>query len=243
MSDQLLTRPACRKRRIKCGEEKPVCSYASAVPMTWLTCYLQSCKNCIKSKRDCAGYVQPLVYKNHGAHMIHHDSTGSTVSEQEHYQFNTALDHGHQRPDQPQYNPFVGLQHHVQYHPSRSGSQRWPQHYQYPIPDPSNPHIGVSPVEASAQPRRHSEHALMGPYQHQHGPPYFEPHGYNRQHHWPVHAVSFGDRAHFYSEPESASTSSYEPYPPSRLDSVSAHATPLHGLHGWYTPIDAIQSN
>lgn len=23
------------------------------------------CKNCIKSKRDCAGYVQPLVYKQH----------------------------------------------------------------------------------------------------------------------------------------------------------------------------------
>ncbi|ETI27430.1 hypothetical protein G647_09620 [Cladophialophora carrionii CBS 160.54] len=38
----------CRKRRIKCGEEKPFC------------------KNCVKSKRDCAGYVQPLVYNNKG---------------------------------------------------------------------------------------------------------------------------------------------------------------------------------
>ncbi|KIW91898.1 uncharacterized protein Z519_07868 [Cladophialophora bantiana CBS 173.52] len=37
----------CRKRRIKCGEEKPVC------------------KNCIKSKRECAGYSQPVVYKEH----------------------------------------------------------------------------------------------------------------------------------------------------------------------------------
>ncbi|KAL2443840.1 hypothetical protein ABEF95_013578 [Exophiala dermatitidis] len=35
----------CRKRRIKCDEGKP------------------SCRNCIKSKRECAGYVQPLVYK------------------------------------------------------------------------------------------------------------------------------------------------------------------------------------
>ncbi|EXJ90600.1 hypothetical protein A1O1_03703 [Capronia coronata CBS 617.96] len=35
----------CRKRRIKCGEEKPVC------------------KNCVKAKRECAGYVQPLIYK------------------------------------------------------------------------------------------------------------------------------------------------------------------------------------
>ncbi|KAK4938459.1 hypothetical protein LTR10_021088 [Elasticomyces elasticus] len=35
----------CRKRRIKCGEEKP------------------TCKNCVKSKRDCLGYVQPFIYK------------------------------------------------------------------------------------------------------------------------------------------------------------------------------------
>lgn len=36
---------ACRRRRIKCGEEKPICS------------------NCIKSKRECEGYSQPLVFK------------------------------------------------------------------------------------------------------------------------------------------------------------------------------------
>ncbi|KAE8377644.1 hypothetical protein BDV26DRAFT_206714 [Aspergillus bertholletiae] len=36
----------CRQRRIKCGEEKPVC------------------KNCIKSKRECKGYAQRLVFKN-----------------------------------------------------------------------------------------------------------------------------------------------------------------------------------
>ena len=35
----------CRKRRIKCGEERPVC------------------KNCIKSKRQCEGYSQRVVFK------------------------------------------------------------------------------------------------------------------------------------------------------------------------------------
>ncbi|KAJ5133146.1 Protein of unknown function DUF3468 [Penicillium atrosanguineum] len=36
----------CRKRRIKCGEEKPICS------------------NCVKSKRSCEGYAQRVVFKN-----------------------------------------------------------------------------------------------------------------------------------------------------------------------------------
>ncbi|EME44107.1 hypothetical protein DOTSEDRAFT_88360 [Dothistroma septosporum NZE10] len=35
----------CRKRRIKCGEERPVC------------------KNCIKSKRHCDGYNQRVIFK------------------------------------------------------------------------------------------------------------------------------------------------------------------------------------
>jgi len=51
----------CRKRRIKCGEERPVC------------------KNCIKSKRHCEGYSQRVVFRpptfeyraapNGGAHI------------------------------------------------------------------------------------------------------------------------------------------------------------------------------
>ncbi|KIX02642.1 uncharacterized protein Z518_08584 [Rhinocladiella mackenziei CBS 650.93] len=57
----------CRKRRIKCGEEKPVC------------------KNCIKSKRECAGYVQPLVYKQqtHGPPPTIHDSRERILSIQD----------------------------------------------------------------------------------------------------------------------------------------------------------------
>ena len=37
---------ACRKRRIKCGEERPTCT------------------NCIKSKRSCEGYVPKLIVKD-----------------------------------------------------------------------------------------------------------------------------------------------------------------------------------
>ncbi|KAL4897931.1 hypothetical protein BDV59DRAFT_168887 [Aspergillus ambiguus] len=36
----------CRQRRIKCGEEKPICN------------------NCVKSKRECKGYAQRLVFKD-----------------------------------------------------------------------------------------------------------------------------------------------------------------------------------
>ncbi|KAL3468961.1 hypothetical protein BJX99DRAFT_93263 [Aspergillus californicus] len=36
----------CRQRRIKCGEEKPIC------------------KQCTKSKRECKGYAQRLIFKN-----------------------------------------------------------------------------------------------------------------------------------------------------------------------------------
>ncbi|KAI9842055.1 MAG: hypothetical protein M1838_003280 [Thelocarpon superellum] len=36
----------CRRRRIKCGEERPICN------------------NCIKSKRDCEGYSQRVVFKD-----------------------------------------------------------------------------------------------------------------------------------------------------------------------------------
>ena len=40
------TDAACRKRRIKCGEERPTCA------------------NCIKSKRSCEGYAPRLVFKD-----------------------------------------------------------------------------------------------------------------------------------------------------------------------------------
>ncbi|OAX78290.1 white-opaque regulator 1 [Emergomyces africanus] len=43
----------CRKRRIKCGEEKPTCN------------------NCKKSKRDCEGYAQRVIFRNPVGPMSH----------------------------------------------------------------------------------------------------------------------------------------------------------------------------
>src|SRR6202035_2869499 len=37
---------ACRRRRIKCGEERPTCG------------------NCVKSKRQCEGYNQRVIFKD-----------------------------------------------------------------------------------------------------------------------------------------------------------------------------------
>lgn len=45
-ADQFDFSTACRKRRIKCDEAKPICS------------------NCIKSKRQCEGYNQRVVFKS-----------------------------------------------------------------------------------------------------------------------------------------------------------------------------------
>ncbi|KAL8639340.1 MAG: hypothetical protein Q9228_003619 [Teloschistes exilis] len=42
----LTTVPACRRRRIKCGEERPMCH------------------NCVKSKRNCEGYTPRVIFKD-----------------------------------------------------------------------------------------------------------------------------------------------------------------------------------
>lgn len=53
----------CRKRRIKCGEERP------------------SCNNCYKSKRHCEGYNQRVVFKPPIGDWpgVHHDSPVGTL--------------------------------------------------------------------------------------------------------------------------------------------------------------------
>ena len=58
----------CRRRRIKCGEERP------------------TCRNCVKSKRQCEGYAQRVIFKpttgydyqpvaNGAAHITFHSSS------------------------------------------------------------------------------------------------------------------------------------------------------------------------
>lgn len=51
----------CRKRRIKCGEERPTCG------------------NCIKSKRQCEGYNQRVIFKPPIGGWPNHPSVVSTI--------------------------------------------------------------------------------------------------------------------------------------------------------------------
>ncbi|KAH7062882.1 hypothetical protein BKA63DRAFT_188418 [Paraphoma chrysanthemicola] len=51
----------CRKRRIKCGEERPTCG------------------NCIKSKRQCEGYNQRVVFKTPIENWPNHPGNVSTI--------------------------------------------------------------------------------------------------------------------------------------------------------------------
>lgn len=52
----------CRKRRIKCGEERPVC------------------KNCVKSKRHCEGYNQRVVWKPQVIDFRHLQNGAATIT-------------------------------------------------------------------------------------------------------------------------------------------------------------------
>lgn len=52
----------CRKRRIKCGEERPIC------------------KNCIKSKRHCEGYSQRVIFKPQTIDFRHLQNGAATIT-------------------------------------------------------------------------------------------------------------------------------------------------------------------
>src|SRR5690242_4585392 len=64
----------CRKRRIKCGEERPTCG------------------NCIKSKRQCEGYNQRVVFKPPIGDWPNHPGVVSTI------QYHTSMLPGTRNP-------------------------------------------------------------------------------------------------------------------------------------------------
>ena len=64
----------CRKRRIKCGEERPTCA------------------NCIKSKRQCEGYNQRVVFKPPIGDWPNHPGVVSTI------QYHTSMLPGSRNP-------------------------------------------------------------------------------------------------------------------------------------------------
>lgn len=64
----------CRKRRIKCGEERPTCA------------------NCIKSKRQCEGYNQRVIFKKPIGDWPNHPGVVSTI------QYHTSMLPGARNP-------------------------------------------------------------------------------------------------------------------------------------------------
>lgn len=67
----------CRKRRIKCGEERPTCA------------------NCIKSKRQCEGYNQRVIFKPPIGDWPNHPGVVSTI------QYHTSMLPGTRNPQYP----------------------------------------------------------------------------------------------------------------------------------------------
>lgn len=125
---------ACRRRRIKCDETKPFC------------------RNCIKSKRECLGYVQPLVYKQQQSFADH--GTGQELpptdfQSQLQGQFNSYPHSVHMRPD-----PYQAYDHYGQ--PINVGPA-----FQYPDPSDLNRHdpTAFDPTDA----RRSSFHSHRMP--------------------------------------------------------------------------------
>ncbi|RMZ81748.1 hypothetical protein DV738_g2084, partial [Chaetothyriales sp. CBS 135597] len=127
----------CRKRRIKCDEEKP---------------------NCIKSKRECAGYIQPLVYKQHhysGFPIPQDGPDGHPMQHHEGFSFNQTFDPslGHGRPAQNYFNPFGSYP-----HPLAAGEGEapalLPSSQQYAPPGPPQPHMTTSPIPFDEESRR-----------------------------------------------------------------------------------------
>lgn len=207
----------------------------------------QFCKNCIKSKRDCAGYVQPLVYKqhNHGPHSAGHDPLDTTsFGEQEQFQFNARIDVNISQPGV--FNPFAYPGYHDEHH-TRHGSLPSVQGYQYPPPD-ATPYVLQSSVPLTDAYRRHSMHQI--PSQYPYGLSQVPSNMQRGDQPWSARSElksehsSNSDTASFpYAEPTSNLTSPYEMYPQSHGIAPGYFpydATPLHGL---CAPLDAIQTN
>ncbi|RMZ92105.1 hypothetical protein DV736_g679, partial [Chaetothyriales sp. CBS 134916] len=206
----------CRKRRIKCDEEKPFC------------------KNCVKSKRECAGYIQPLVYKQHhysGFPIPQDGHDGHPVHHHESFSFNETIDPSlsHGRPPQNYFNPFGSYPHHPAAGDGET-SALLPSSQQYTAPPPSQPHLTASPIPFDEQSRRQSfnqpNHYLAyggeGYGVGQRQAPGWASNQYLA--HSPQPAIPH------YSDisPASNLTSSYDTYPPSTAKYFPSDATHLH---------------
>ena len=199
----------------------------------------QFCKNCIKSKRDCAGYVHPLVYKEHH-HGPHSAVDRPSIGDKDQFQFNASLDlHA---PQQAFFNPFGYAGYHDDPH-ARHGSLSASQGYQYPPPD-AGPYVLESPMALAAGYRRHSMH--HAPSSHTYGLGDLQTNVPRGDPSWSARSQqsSISDSTPFsYGDPQSNLTSPYELYPQPRGSAPGYFPYDANQLHGWCAPFDAIQSN
>lgn len=147
----------CRKRRIKCGEQRPVCS------------------NCVKSKRHCEGYNQRVVFKpptfeyqpvaNGAAHITFQAGPPPDAVPQHVVQFSASESSSYtQLLPRPAPNQFVTV-----------WDQHSQQYVQVPAPEPE--HIQrVAPELQQYQPQRRAGlispgHIVQDPFATHHQPP------------------------------------------------------------------------
>ena len=203
----------------------------------------QFCKNCLKSKRDCAGYVQPLVYKQHnqGPYSAGHDAPDrASFSEHDQFQFNATLDVSIPQP--AFFNPFAYSGYNDDHH-IRHGSLPSSQSFQYPPPDAS-PYILQSPMALAEGYRRHSLH--HAPSQHSYGLAELHANLQRGDHSWSARSQqsSVSDSTTLpYGETPSNLTSPYEIYPQSHRGQPGYFPYDANPLHGWCTPSGAIQTS
>lgn len=197
----------CRKRRIKCGEERPTCA------------------NCIKSKRQCEGYNQRVIFKTPIENWPNHPGNVSTI------QYHTSMLPGTRNqsyhPPQPQDDSLSSLQ------PRQLNS------FDFSAIEPSaevqlaisQQNIGVDPH--SYAPRTSYQHPLPSPH---HQQPLISPRHHPQMspaasyfpHHAPVHPSPSVQYSH---EP----TVSYQSSPRYSQDHTAYQQLPISYSHSTET--------
>lgn len=192
------------------------------------------CKNCIKSKRECAGYVQPLVYKQQQGLPAHDASSRSSISDGE-FQFNEGFGGYTPMSHLGSFNPFL---------PSHDQFTS-PQSYQYPTPGLQQSY--GSPTYSFEAFRRHSfqDHNanLLG----------FgaasQPYPTGQQGVWPGRHADPTMSPHAGITPGAMGLSSTMMTSPGAFSESYASASSSHfpldapPLHGWYTPLYTVETS
>jgi len=181
----------CRKRRIKCGEERPTCG------------------NCIKSKRQCEGYNQRVVFKTPIENWPNHPGHVSTI------QYHTSMLPGTR--NQP-------------YRPPHSATQSLEGSHASIQPRPLNDYDFASVDPSSSAGHPVSQHIVVGgPHNYVQGASYQQP--LPSPHHQqplvsPHHHAHMSTTASYFPQPSPVHTSPPAQY--SHDSNMSYQASPTY---------------